>query len=66
MTLAQEIAASAHRIAVMDPDESTRLLGLAARVRRIEIALDELVTNAMEDDELVRQSTVVVRFPGRG
>lgn len=66
MTLAEQIAASAHRLMVIAPDESRNLMGLAARVRRIELALDEIVAETMENDELVESSAVVVRFPGRG
>lgn len=65
MTLAQQIAASAHRLMIVAPEEAQRLLHISARVRRIELALDEIVADAMESAELAEASAVVVAFPGR-
>lgn len=65
MTLAQEIAAIALRLAVIAPDDCQRLMQLSAKVRRIEFALDKIVANAMDAAELAEASTVVVAFPRR-
>lgn len=52
MTLASELARIASEISLCAPDQATRLHALAAKVRRVELVLDEIVDDAMESARL--------------
>ena len=65
MTLAEELAHIGGRLMVVAPDEAQRLLAMAAKVRRVELALQELADDALEQAQLAELNAVVVAFPRR-
>jgi hypothetical protein len=68
VSLSQELQLIAGEIGLCAPEQAARLRACAVKVRRIEVALDEIVDDAMESARLAEQIAlegVVVKFPGR-
>lgn len=61
MTLSAELETIASEISLCAPDQADRLRLLAVRVRRVELALDEIVDDARESAELAERQARVVR-----
>jgi len=68
MSESAALAAIASEFAAVNPSLAARLTAIAADVRRMERALDELYQDARESAELAEEAArrgVLVRFPAR-